>query len=1111
AISITDANKTPDINVYVYKADTDELLLRGRTNVLGIFRGTVQVRRYEEIRIKFYKQDIIINPSEFVSRPLGRPLTVSVTITGKQIGIKEIIFKVKTSLPDIEIIGINENGRRISLGKTDRRGILKSSIKKTNFQRISFRYSLEGAEVFSDEEIPYSFNSVPKTINLKAIPDKDLSIYFHCTDEFLYSDIEDVYISSENISEIGITDTYGSAFIRVHPDRERGPFIEDTLRWKIEKDNYSVFKTQESLIKVGQFIYPEYGINVPYNFTLARGYKMRIRVLEDSDPVPDVDIIVNKISYKRTDESGNVFYTYYGKDINKKVTFDVKKEGLSASPQTITLGKIERSLTFNVRTIHVFLRFVDSTTDELITGLTVIRDGEETGEPAGIGRVKLIFPEIGSYKIGISDKKKAYLEKTHSLSVTQITIGNEYTVEIDPKTGISFSLIDTSGNALEGVHIFRDSKEVGTTDKEGRYAEDYDPDPHNYFIYSFTAEHYLPVEKKIIYRKPGRTIEEIKLMQLSATIVLKDEHGNPAPYVDVYMDGKVVGQSNDYGEFRFSPNRVGDYYSMEFVSPDELYETTEHELYFAHNDMKQDFPVIIQHWIELNFFEPGGLPLSGVQVTSSTGKTGKSDTLGIFPYKVLTRFEPVDFSFSKPGFEKTSAKVIPQDVVTVKKIPVPRLQAYFYVVDSRTSQPVRDLQVSVNGVKQTFTDFNGKANIFPSEKPSDIEIYIEALDGIYIPLKKTVKYIENNLGHFEIDKRPIEIRVGLRWNNGAPVRKGTVEIDMPYEKHKLSSKDNGKHTFYYYNRSFNPNLTIKAQTPTGQPFTREQTINIPPDPSVYSVDVPLILEPRPTVEVLVDEGVMITIIQGKGNDETVVVTDHDGNYLSQLPDFGEYTIVRSGEGFTFPDSTFFIISQSQQTIDLTRQPLCAEAQTNYSNGNWNSFIDKVNQLTINDNCYCEMNKKAGEVSMDNLNDYKSALEFYKRITYSTPPCVIGKDDPKYDPFIHLRMLECCVESQQYEEGIREADKFDELIILLPPDTKAQAICKKKYLKGLLMVDEYWSLCKRMRSVGLDKAEQIKAKLNELRKDAIQHLETHEKTRGSCPSLQVQLGQVKGGC
>jgi hypothetical protein len=677
------------------------------------------------------------------------------------------------------------------------------------------------------------------------------------------------------------------------------------------------------------------------------------------------------------------------------------------------------------------------------------------------------------------------------------------------KTGVSFSLIDkTSGNALEGIHVFRDSIKVGTTDPAGSYTEDYDPDPNNYYTYSFKIDHYSPVEERI-YRTPGRSKKDIELEQLKATITLKDEDRNPASNVEVSVGKKIIGTSDVSGKLQFSPKRLGVNYTLKFVSPEELYVTTEETLDFAYNYKKQTFIINRQSWIEMYFTDPGGYSLSEVRVISSTGQTGLSDTSGVFRYKVIDKSAPVDFSFTKSGFEKTSTKIVPKGVMTTERIPMPVLQAYFYVVDSRTDQPVKDLEVRVNGEKQTATDSNGKANIFPHKKPSKLTLYIEAQDGSYIPLKKDVEYTDKNLGQFKIDKRPIEIKVSLHWNTGSAVKKGIIEIDMPYQRYELKSKDKGTHTFDYYSRT-SLTLTIKVTTDSGQPFERKHQINIPQDPSEYSVDVSLILEPKPNVTVLIDEGVQITIID---DDDKKVIDEHDGNYTGELPDFGGYNFVRSGDGFVEADTTYMAINKSELTIDLTRQPLCAEAQAFYDNGHWDGFLHKVEQLTLNENekCYCEKNKQAAEVSMDNLKDYAGALEFYKKITYSTPPCVIDKKDPNNDPYVHLRMLECSVKSQKYEDGIREAEKFDRLVQLLDKKTKKQSINKKDYLLGLLYVDEYWRLCEKSKRVTLSEAKKMKKDLNELRKRAVKHLDKYEKTKKSTPSLQAQLAQIKRGC
>ena len=1106
-ISITDTNKTPNIAVNVYNAETFELLLSGNTNNRGVFEGEVQVKRNEKIQIICEKKGYVINPWKIVIKP-SRTHHTFITAT---ILDKEIEFRVKNSVSNIDVYGINEKGSKQWLGKTNFDGVLRVIIQKKDFKKIKFKYTLSFTDVFAEYDDTYFFENVPSKINLKAIPNQVLDFNFNCKELFTNKKLSDVNIHADSIADrwllrpiLGVTNKNGATIIKVLPTKQDGPFIGDVIKWKVKKENYGSTEKIESIIDVGIFKYPD--PLYAYAFILRREYEMSIYVMEEDFPLSNAEILINGETYLKTDKSGKVLYKYYDKDINKKVRVEVRKEGLSASYQTIRLKKISKSLTFNVETIHLFLKLVDSQTNEPITGLLIKRNGKETGDPVGQGRVKLIFPRIGDYSLQILDPKKEHLEKTYPLKITQRTIGKENIVKIDPITGISFTLIDkTAGNALAGVHVFRGKKEVGTTDKAGRYAEVYYPDPGNYYTYSLEKDHYLTVKKRI-YRSPGLHKGEFKLEQLSAIIILKDEVGDPASNVEVFVGNKSIGTSDAAGKLQFSPRRLEENYNMKFVSLDELYHTKKEEFYFAYNYMKPTFILARHSWIEMHFTEPGGDPLPGVHIISSTGETGRSDTSGVFRFKVDENMTPVDFSFTKPRYEKISKKIIPKKSM-VTKILMPRLQAYFYVVDSRTGQPVPDLQVTVDGEKQSFTDPSGKANILPKKKPSNLTLYIGALDGSYIPLTKKVKYVDKDLGQFEIKKRPIEIRVSLHWNTGAPVTKGTIEIDMPYQRYKLKSRDRGAHTFESYSRTINPSLTIKVTTPSGQSFERTHQIILPTDKYVFSVDVALILEPKPNVTVLIDEGVRLQIF----DDADSLIANEFGDYTSDFPDFGIYTFVRSGDGFVESDTTTMIIDQSEQTIDLTRQPVCAEADSFYNNGLWQSFLDKVEQLTEKDECFCDMNKKAAEVSMDNENDYAGALKFYKKITYSTKPCVINKEDPNIDPYVHLRMLECSVNSEKYEDGIREAYKFDGLVQLLGAVNKKQSINKKDYLLGILMVDEYWRLCEKRKSVTLRKAKEIKQKLDDIRKEAIEHLDKYEKTKKSTPSLQVKLMQIKNGC
>jgi len=215
---------------------------------------------------------------------------------------------------------------------------------------------------------------------------------FTCQDDYSKSGLSGVYIHADNPDYAEISTDYGKASIRIRPNEEDGPYIGDVLIWNGEKDNYTKLREKKTELKVGVFTYPEQGLDTPYTYSLLREYYMSIRVLEGNFPISDADILANGKLYEQTDETGTVSYKYYDKDINKEVTFEVVKDGLTADPQTVTLGKIEREITFKVITIHVFFSFIDSETKKSIYGLTVKSDGKVIGKPSGLNQLKGQFP-----------------------------------------------------------------------------------------------------------------------------------------------------------------------------------------------------------------------------------------------------------------------------------------------------------------------------------------------------------------------------------------------------------------------------------------------------------------------------------------------------------------------------------------------------------------------------------------------------------------------------------------------------------------------------------------------------------------------------------------------
>ena len=117
-IKVRDINKTNNIIVKVYKAETNEFLLQGRTDQWGAFKGTVQIKRNEKIKIICEKEDYKISTNTFIKKPSGPPLAVNVIITAEIVS-RDIKFEVMNSIPNVEVYGVNGSGEKHLLGRTD--------------------------------------------------------------------------------------------------------------------------------------------------------------------------------------------------------------------------------------------------------------------------------------------------------------------------------------------------------------------------------------------------------------------------------------------------------------------------------------------------------------------------------------------------------------------------------------------------------------------------------------------------------------------------------------------------------------------------------------------------------------------------------------------------------------------------------------------------------------------------------------------------------------------------------------------------------------------------------------------------------------------------------
>ena len=207
------------------------------------------------------------------------------------------------------------------------------------------------------------------------------------------------------------------------------------------------------------------------------------------------------------------------------------------------------------------------------------------------------------------------------------------------------------------------------------------------------------------------------------------------------------------------------------------------------------------------------------------------------------------------------------------------------------------------------------------------------------------------------------------------------------------------------------------------------------------------------------------------------------------------------------DTTQHGVYNEQLVIDLRRGDLCNKADSYFDEGDWASYLDQVDRLGPEDDCYCSMNEEAGRVSLDEMGEYGRAAGYLNKVAYEHSSCEQWKS-----PYLHLRRLQCYVElndEQSFSSGGEANRSFSGVIQLISPGDKQELLCQRGYLLGRLMYQE------RQRLLEVIKSSKDPARISMKKKDekrvrrlAIMHIEGYENTNKNCQSLQNELIALK---
>jgi len=817
-------------------------------------------------------------------------------------------------------------------------------------------------------------------------------------------------------------------------------------------------------------------------------------------------------------------------------TFDYEYDGgqtHSDIPTTITISELPKLINLRVipaQPIVVNLRSVKTTNlNRAVSGVRLLGKNSENFDISIIsnneGLAEGIItsdPETGPFigdKIVWSASKSGYkASPKQSIRITQnkfkypsdtgslqFNVAKEYRLTIR---------VEEENRPLKNIDIFINNMKKGKTNSAGQLEYVYTDEELGQRINISINTLGISAIKKNKRLSRSNEIITLGVVSIHAILDLRDEStGDPIlGKADVILNNKTISTLDNFGLYKIMFPKYGDYALT--IRTDQYYEK-KWKLKLTENT--NGFPFVVQltkqPFIDCHVAYGGGIPVKDVIVKPSIGIGGKTDKNGNFIYKVVDPVKSIKFQFSKAKHTIVTKTLSPDGDLTNLKVNLPKLSAYFYVYNRKTSAPEGNLEVRVNNELQTTTNASGKAIINPEKINSNLNLSISASDGSFIVFKKKITFKQSqNLGTFYIDPRPIKINVKVEWAPSfIPLASGKLELNQPYMLHNLSPNDGGKHTFNIYDRTASPTLTIAAINPgNGSPITNEVKINIPADPKKYTVDIPIRLSIQPSIDVQVCDGVSLDILQKQGSNTIRIVSGHYGSWQGQLVEYGTIEIILSSEP---ADTQFVTINQPEQVIKLCSGESCSQANNDYNNGNWDALFKSAAAISPAEDCYCKMNEETGKVAMNERKDFANAIQFFNKVAYESTNC----SDQWKSPYMHLRRMQCYLEligntADAYSNAQDAQSSFNSVVQLLDPKSKQETMCQYRYLRGQLMFKQYYSLCDQKTSTSSPTTiKKITQEMKTIRAAAIMYIEEYENLIGNCPSMSNELYSIREGC
>ncbi|MHC1626266.1 MAG: carboxypeptidase regulatory-like domain-containing protein [Methanoculleaceae archaeon] len=287
----------------------------------------------------------------------------------------------------------------------------------------------------------------------------------------------------------------------------------------------------------------------------VQAHRLTINVIDRSSgtPVPDAGVYIDGEFSGRTDSSGMFTYDHAG---TAEIRVKVSKAGYNPWMDTIgpTTTAVEVPLSRALVTLNV--EVYDQENVQPVADAVVKVSGEDSSEVMYTdegGRVDFTLPAEGEYTLEIQAPNYYTLLRSVSVGRSDMTV--QYWLTRSDMLAIQV-LDGETGSPVEGAEVIADGITYGVTDGRGILSlhlsreETHTIQVEAPTYRTSTTERYLTCEDAVL---------TVPLYHESSplTIAVFDQDRIPVKSAAISIDGRIVGETDDYGRFSAGPVEAG--------------------------------------------------------------------------------------------------------------------------------------------------------------------------------------------------------------------------------------------------------------------------------------------------------------------------------------------------------------------------------------------------------------------------------------------------------------------------------------------------------------------------------------------------------------------------